>query len=80
MICTRADSPRSVPAADIAAAVGRGLGDHVAEVRTVEDVGDAIRKAVELLGDDEALLVTGSTYVVGAARAALRSLGFTARR
>ena len=80
VICTRADSPRSVPAGDIAAAVGRGLGDHVAEVRTIDDVGDATRKAVELVGDDEALLVTGSTYVVGAARAALRSLGFNARR
>lgn len=80
VICTRADSPRSVPAGDIAAAVGRGLGDHVAEVRTIDDVGDATRKAVELLADDEALLVTGSTYVVGAARGALRSLGFNARR
>lgn len=80
VICTRADSPRSIPAGDIAAAVARGLGDHVAEVRTVDDVGDATRRALELIGDDEALLVTGSTYVVGAARATLRSLGFTARR
>ncbi|HSP02300.1 MAG TPA: folylpolyglutamate synthase/dihydrofolate synthase family protein [Acidimicrobiales bacterium] len=80
VICTRADSPRSVPAADIAAAVARGLGDHVAEVRTIDDVDGAVRKAVDLLGDDEALLVTGSTYVVGAARATLRSLGFNARR
>lgn len=80
VICTRAESPRSVPAADIAAAVSRGLGDHVAEVRTIDDVDGAVRKAVDLLGDDEALLVTGSTYVVGAARATLRSLGFNARR
>ena len=80
VICTRADSPRSVPAADIAAAVARGLGDHVAEVRTIDDVDGAVRTAVDLLGDDEALLVTGSTYVVGAARATLRSLGFNARR
>ena len=80
VICTRAESPRSVPAADIAAAVARGLGDHVAEVRTIDDVDGAVRKAVDLLGDDEALLVTGSTYVVGAARATLRSLGFNARR
>lgn len=80
VICTCADSPRSVPAADIAGAVARGLGDHVAEVRTIDDVGDAVRRAVDLLGDDEALLVTGSTYVVGTARATLRSLGFNARR
>lgn len=80
VICTRADSPRSVPASEIAAAVARGLGDHVAEVRTVDDVDGAVRKAVELVGTDEAMLVTGSTYVVGAARATLRSLGFNARR
>lgn len=80
VICTRADSPRSVPASEIAAAVARGLGDHVAEVRTVDDVDGAVRKAVELVGTDEALLVTGSTYVVGAARTTLRSLGFNARR
>src|SRR3546814_6611417 len=35
VVCTQADSPRSVPAGDIAAAVARGLGDHVAEVRTI---------------------------------------------
>ena len=80
VICTRADSPRAVPAADVAAAVARGLGDHVAEVRTTDDVDAAVRKAVDLLADDEALLVTGSTYVVGEARSTLRSLGFNARR
>ena len=80
VICTRADSPRAVPVADVAAAVARGLGDHVAEVRTVDDVDAAVRKAVDLLADDEALLVTGSTYVVGEARSTLRSLGFNARR
>ena len=80
VICTRADSPRSVPAADIAAAVARGLGDHVAEVRTIDDVGDAVPKAVDLVGYDEGVLITGSTYVVGAARSTLRSLGFNARR
>lgn len=80
VVCTQADSPRSVPAGDIAAAVARGLGDHVAEVRTIGDVDAAVRKAVELLGDDEAMLVTGSTYVVGEARGTLRRLGFNARR
>ncbi|MFP5579494.1 MAG: bifunctional folylpolyglutamate synthase/dihydrofolate synthase [Acidimicrobiia bacterium] len=80
VVCTQADSPRSVPAGDIAAAVARGLGDHVAEVRTIGDVDAAVRKAVELLGHDEAMLVTGSTYVVGEARGTLRRLGFTARR
>jgi len=76
VVCTRADSPRSVPAADVAAAVARGLGEHVAEVRVVDDVRDAVDRAVDLLRDDEALLVTGSTYVAGAARPALRARGF----
>lgn len=80
IICTRAESPRSVPAREIADAVSRGLGDHVAEVRVVDDVAEAVRRGVELLRDDEALLATGSTYVAGAARAALRRLGFTVPR
>lgn len=76
VICTRADSPRSIPAQDVAAAVSRGLGDHVAEVRVIDDVAGAVRRGVELVTDDEALVITGSTYVAGAARTALRSLGF----
>jgi UDP-N-acetylmuramyl tripeptide synthase len=83
-VCTHADSPRSVRAHEIADAVARGLGHHagvpVPEVRVIEDVGDAVRRAVDLLQDDEALVVTGSTYVAGAARTALRGLGFPARR
>jgi len=39
---------------------------------------DAVDRAVDLLRDDEALLVTGSTYVAGAARTALRARGFRA--
>lgn len=80
VICTRADSPRSVPAEEVADAVARGLGDHVAEVRVVDDVRDAVGRAVDLVRDDEALLVTGSTYVAGAARTALRALGFAGPR
>lgn len=83
VICTRAESPRSVPAQEIADAVGRGLaelGSHVAEVRVVDGVADAVRGGVELLRDDEAMVVTGSTYVAGAARGALRGLGFPGPR
>jgi dihydrofolate synthase / folylpolyglutamate synthase len=76
VICTRADSPRSMPAQDVAAAVARGLGDHIAEVRVLDDVADAVRRGVELVAGDDALVITGSTYVAGAARTALRSLGF----
>src|SRR3546814_15535762 len=80
VVCTQADSPRSVPAGDIAVAVARGFGDHVAEVRTIGDVHTAVRQAVALLGSDEAMLVTGTTYVSAQARGPLRRRGFTARR
>jgi dihydrofolate synthase / folylpolyglutamate synthase len=83
VVCTRADSPRSVPAGEVAAAVARAVDAHegwTPEVRTVEPVGDAVRRAVDLLADDEALLVTGSTYVAGAARTTLRHLGFQGPR
>jgi folylpolyglutamate synthase/dihydropteroate synthase len=49
---------------------------HVAEVRAIDDVADAVRRAVQLVSGDEVLVITGSTYVAGAARTALRSLGF----
>jgi dihydrofolate synthase / folylpolyglutamate synthase len=79
VVCTRADSPRAVPAAEVAAAVGRAVDVHdgwTPEVRTVEPVGEAVRRAVDLLAPDDALLVTGSTYVAGEARSALRTMGF----
>ncbi len=61
-------SPRAMAAADVADAA-RLLGLH-AEV--VEAVPDALTRALELAGDDDLVLVTGSLYVVGAARAAAR--------
>jgi len=79
VVCTTADSPRSVPAAEVADAVRALAAERagaVPEVRVVDDVRDAVGRAVDLLGDDEALLVTGSTYVAGAARTALHHLGF----
>lgn len=62
-------SPRAMPAADLAAAA-RELG---APVEVVPDVVDAVDRAVAASGPDDAVLVTGSFYVVGAARAALVS-------
>ncbi len=64
--CTPA-SPRGVPAAEVAAAAAR-LG-VAAEV--VPDVGRAVDRAVSRAGEGDAVLVTGSLYVVGAARSHL---------
>jgi dihydrofolate synthase/folylpolyglutamate synthase len=70
LTCT-APSPRGVPAADLtAAALAMGC-DEVIECTSVEQ---ACERAVRLAGSDDAVLVTGSLYVVGAARPALRIL------
>jgi dihydrofolate synthase/folylpolyglutamate synthase len=62
-------SPRALPAADVAAAVRRA-GIHAIEV---PDVADAVDRAVEMADPEDLVLVTGSLYVVGAARTALRT-------
>jgi dihydrofolate synthase/folylpolyglutamate synthase len=68
VIATTAPSPRAVPADVIAAAAERLGANVVAE----PDVATAVERALRLAGEDDALLITGSLYVVGAARTALR--------
>lgn len=68
--CT-APSQRGVPARELTAAA-RALGaDEVIEAATVEA---ACGRAVSLAEGDDAVLVTGSLYVVGAARPHLKHL------
>jgi dihydrofolate synthase/folylpolyglutamate synthase len=68
--CT-APSPRGMPAAELTAAA-HALGcDDVVECTTVEQACD---RAVRMAESDDAVLVTGSLYVVGAARPFLRKL------
>ncbi len=68
--CT-APSPRGLPSTEIADAA-RAMGcDRVVECTTVEA---ACERAVRAAGDDDAVLITGSLYVVGAARPFLRRL------
>lgn len=59
---------RAVPAAAIADAVER-LG---ASADVVDDVATAVDTALALAGEEDGVVVTGSLYVVGAARAHLR--------
>lgn len=55
-------SPRAAPAAELAEVVRRrGLA-----VEVVEDPLVAVRRAVEVAGDDDLVVVTGSLYLVGA--------------
>ena len=71
VVACPAPSPRSLPAAEVAAA-SRALG-----LETV--VGTTVAEAVELAlaaaSADDRVLVTGSLYVVGAARSTLRWRG-----
>ena len=61
-------SPRALPAAEVAAAA-RALGTDAEETASV---AEAVATALALAGEQELVHVTGSLYVVGAARAALR--------
>lgn len=70
LISCTPDSPRAI-AADEVAAVARGV-PVVTEV--VHDVGEAVSRAIAIAADEDAVLVTGSLYVAGAARTALADL------
>ncbi len=67
VLCTNPPTPRALPAAEVAEAVARaGL-----EVEVVPDVVEALGRARAIATGDDRIIVTGSLYVVGAARAAL---------
>ena len=63
-------SPRSLPPAAVAGAA-RTLG---VEARAAASVPEAVAGALDSAGDEDVVVVTGSLYLVGAARAALRDL------
>jgi len=70
LVCTEAPSPRALPAAEIAdAAVALGL--ERARIDVVEDPAAAIARARALTLDDGQIVITGTLYLVGAARHAL---------
>ncbi|HET9731258.1 MAG TPA: folylpolyglutamate synthase/dihydrofolate synthase family protein [Acidimicrobiales bacterium] len=68
VVATRAPSPRSLAPEEVAAAASAlGAGTVV----VVDDPGRAVSRGTELASDDDIVLVTGSLYVVGAARSVL---------
>ncbi|HVE94985.1 MAG TPA: Mur ligase family protein [Acidimicrobiales bacterium] len=69
VIACPAPSPRTVPAADVADAA-RAVG--APRVETAIDVEAALAHARALAGEDGIVIVAGSLYVAGAARAAVR--------
>ena len=69
LIACTPDSPRAIPAPEVAAAAD-SLGIVAESVPTVDE---AVDRALGLAGYDDFVLVTGSHYVVGPARTHLRS-------
>jgi folylpolyglutamate synthase/dihydropteroate synthase len=76
VVCCTPDSPRALPAAVLAGHI-RALGGTA---RVVADVDDALTAALAAANADDVVLVTGSLYTVGSARAACRRLGLLPRR
>lgn len=69
VICCQPSWSRAMPAADLAAAAHR-LG---AEAEVIADPLEAMARALAVTGDDDLVLVTGSLYLVGELRPALRA-------
>ena len=70
VIACTPESPRAVPASDIAAVV-RAMGVMVEQI---DDVATAVQRAIDLSTEDDVILVTGSLYVAGAARTAVEAI------
>ncbi|HMQ27238.1 MAG TPA: Mur ligase family protein [Acidimicrobiales bacterium] len=68
-------SPRAVPAAELAA-VARDLGLHA---RTAPSVEQALESVLAVAGPEDVVVVAGSLYVVGPARAWCRAHGLGGR-
>lgn len=71
VVCTRAPHPRAQAPALIGAAA-RDLGFASERVEVADSLGDAIGTALLVTGRDGRIVVTGSLYLVGAARTLLR--------
>jgi dihydrofolate synthase / folylpolyglutamate synthase len=67
LVACPAPSPRTLPPEEVAEA-GRGLG---LEVEIAGSVAEALARAFAVAAPEDLVLVSGSLYVVGAARAAL---------
>ena len=69
VIACEPDWPRALPAEDTATGVKAAGGQSIEVIR---DVGSAVERALEVAEADDLVFVTGSLYVVGAARTALK--------
>ena len=69
LVACTPNSPRAIPAPEVAAAAS-GLGISAESVPSVEE---AVHRALAVAGADDLVLITGSLYVVGPARTLLRT-------
>jgi dihydrofolate synthase/folylpolyglutamate synthase len=67
LVACPAPSPRTLPPAEVAAAA-RAMG---IQAETAGSIPEALARALAVASPDDLVLITGSLYVVGAARAAL---------
>jgi dihydrofolate synthase/folylpolyglutamate synthase len=70
VIACTPNSPRAVPAVDVAAVV-RAMGVMVEQI---DDVPTAVQRAIDVSTEDDVILVAGSLYVAGAARTAAEDI------
>ncbi len=66
VIATEPDDPAALPAEEVAAAARQVFEETPVEV--VVPVRQAVTEALDRVGEDDAVIVTGSLYVVGEAR------------
>ncbi len=72
LVCTKPPSPRALDPLQVADAA-IALGVDADRIDIVPDVAGAVARARDITGVDGQIVVTGSLYVVGAARSALRA-------
>jgi dihydrofolate synthase/folylpolyglutamate synthase len=72
IVCCRPPSPRALDP-EVVAAAARDLGVDPARIDTVDLVAQAVARALVVAEPEDQIVVTGSLYTVGAARAVLVS-------
>ena len=70
IIATRPDSPRALDPGKLAGKIAR----FNSRVEICEDIAEAVRKALDTTPADDIILISGSLYLIGAARAMLKSM------
>lgn len=71
IVCTAVDLPRAMGPAELAAAFEAGMGGRAASISTASDAGAALDRVLAPSARRGPVVVAGSLYLVGAARARL---------